>query len=58
MFSQKAQSQMPMFVATAFLHNFQKAFEVQQAVKKFNSEFLIQQIFIETLGVLRVKSGQ
>ena len=33
---------MPMFVATAFLHNFQKAFEVQQAVKKFNSEFLIQ----------------
>ena len=49
---------MPMFVAAAFLHNFQKAFEVQQAVNKFNSEFLIQQIFIETLGVLRVKRGQ
>ena len=37
---------------------FKKPFEVSQEVYKFNSQFLFQQIFIDTHGVLRVKRKQ
>ena len=53
---QKAPPQMPMFVVTEFLHGFHKT--IRGTTRSGKIQFLIQQIFIEMLGVLSVKRRQ